>query len=110
MNIYFSLGSNISSKRSNLNSAKKMLEMYVGPVIAQSKLYESEPWGNEEQNNFINQCLNWPLTKRVWGDDLSGFLFSKVSDLELGKIEDLDSIFKEIELLINDFRTRSLGA
>ena len=57
MNVYFSLGSNIGSKRSNLNAAKKMLAMYVGPVIAQSKLYVSEPWGNEEQNDFINQCL-----------------------------------------------------
>tara|TARA_B110000003_G_C16579662_1_gene507584 strand:+ start:729 stop:887 length:159 start_codon:yes stop_codon:yes gene_type:complete len=47
------------------------------------------------------------LTKKVWGDDLIVFSFSKVSDLEAGKIEDLNFIFEEIDSLLEDFRGSS---
>ena len=58
---------------------------------------------------FINQSFSWPLSGKVWGDDLRGFSFSKVSELAAGKIEDLDAIFEEIEFLIEDFKS-TLGA
>ena len=66
MNVYFSLGSNIGSKKLNLNNAKKMLNKTVGRIITESKLYESEPWGNENQNKFINQCLICDTNLSIW--------------------------------------------
>ena len=57
MKVYFSLGSNMGMKASNLANAKSLLSKYIGPVISESKLYESEPWGNEDQASFINQCI-----------------------------------------------------
>jgi len=55
---------------------------------------------------FIKQSFKWPLTGKVWGDDLRGFSFSTVSDLAPGKIVELDAIFQEIEFLIEDFRSK----
>ena len=57
MKVYFSLGSNMGTRVSNIDNAKRLLEKYIGTVISASKLYESEPWGNENQNNFANQCI-----------------------------------------------------
>ena len=59
---------------------------------------------------FIRQSFKWPLTERVWSDDLRGFSFSKVSGLAAGKINDLDAIFEEIEFLIDDFRSNSAAS
>lgn len=59
---------------------------------------------------FIRQGFKWPLTERVWGDDLRGVSFSKVSSLAAGGIADLDSIFEEIEFLIDDFRSNSAAS
>ena len=66
MNVYFSLGSNIGSQKLNLNNAKRMLNKTVGHIITESKLYESEPWGNENQNKFINQCLICDTNLSIW--------------------------------------------
>ena len=54
---------------------------------------------------FINRSMKWPLTKRCWADDLSGFQFDNVNELGKGEIEKLDEIFEEIQFLVNDFQT-----
>lgn len=52
---------------------------------------------------FIHQSFSWPLTKQSFGDDFQSYEFSSPSDLQKGKMEDLDRIFDEIDSLIEDF-------
>jgi 2-amino-4-hydroxy-6-hydroxymethyldihydropteridine diphosphokinase len=52
--IFLSLGSNLGNREENILKAMAMLEMKIGKIDGQSSFYESEPWGNLEQNAFIN--------------------------------------------------------
>jgi len=38
------------------------LEEYLGPIVKTSGLYESEPWGFESDDNFINQVVEVSCT------------------------------------------------
>lgn len=40
-----------------LQTAAALLEQHCGPVIDRSAVYETEPWGNARQDNFVNQAL-----------------------------------------------------
>lgn len=37
--------------------AVTLLNEYVGEVVSSSSLYESEPWGFDSPNKFINMCV-----------------------------------------------------
>lgn len=52
-------GSNMGARDENLLRARNMLEEKVGPIVAQSALYRSEPWGEMEDGAqwFLNQAL-----------------------------------------------------
>ena len=51
------LGGNLGNRKQNFQKAIELLESRVGRLLSQSGLYESEPWGFEHENNFLNQVL-----------------------------------------------------
>lgn len=52
---YVALGSNIGNVKENIRIAVDALGSVPGvKVISVSELYETKPWGYEEQNNFCN--------------------------------------------------------
>jgi len=55
--IYLLLGSNMGNRLDFLQFAKKEIELNVGNVEAESSIYETEAWGLENQNAFLNQVL-----------------------------------------------------
>ncbi len=59
MNVILLLGGNQGIVKNYLSKAIKLLsERLSGPIKA-SNLYESEPWGFEAQQNFINQVVQF---------------------------------------------------
>lgn len=54
---YLSLGTNIGNKRRNMLTAAALLAERVGDVLALSDLYETEPWGFDSQNSFLNAAV-----------------------------------------------------
>ena len=59
--VYFSLGSNLGDRKINILQAIRMMEdeFYIldgqpRPPVAISKLIETEPWGFESKDKFIN--------------------------------------------------------
>lgn len=54
---YLLLGSNISPRNDYLNSAKELIEREIGDIQASSSVYESEPWGFEAEQCFLNEVL-----------------------------------------------------
>ncbi len=56
--IFLGLGSNLGNKWQLLVMAKEMISKEVGFVLAESSVYETEPWGFESENLFLNQVLN----------------------------------------------------
>lgn len=56
--IVLSLGSNLGDRKANLQTALKLLEeSYIIEINKISPIYETEPKGFKEQNNFLNLCV-----------------------------------------------------
>ena len=55
--VYFSLGSNLGDKTENLNKAIKLMEEQIGVLKRQSAFLETEPWGFESDNSFVNAAI-----------------------------------------------------
>ena len=54
---YLGLGTNVGNKRGNLVTAAALLAERVGDVLALSDMYETEPWGFESDNTFLNAVI-----------------------------------------------------
>jgi len=58
MNSYYLLtGSNIGDSQAHLLEALKQIELQVGEITSVSSVYRTEPWGNKNQQDFLNQVL-----------------------------------------------------
>ena len=64
--VYLGLGSNMGNRREMLDTACLRISELIGPVVRQSAYYESEPWGFESENLFLNAvvCCHTTLTPR----------------------------------------------
>ena len=54
---YLALGTNIGNKSRNMITAAALLAERVGDVLALSGFYETEPWGFQSENTFLNAAL-----------------------------------------------------
>lgn len=55
---YISIGSNMGNKEENLNNAVKKIEEINGVKVSKVSSYiTTEPWGNENQDEFLNGAL-----------------------------------------------------
>ena len=59
---YLLTGANLGDCKATLAKAKQLLEERVGSVTKASHLYETEPWGEVDQPNYINQALEISTT------------------------------------------------
>lgn len=58
MNIsYLLLGGNLGNSVQIFRQCVKQINIEIGEVLQQSSCYESEPWGFDHQNKFLNQVL-----------------------------------------------------
>lgn len=54
---YLNLGSNLEDREGNLWAADLRVSLDVGLVTARSAIVESEPWGYESDNAFLNMAI-----------------------------------------------------
>jgi dihydroneopterin aldolase/2-amino-4-hydroxy-6-hydroxymethyldihydropteridine diphosphokinase len=55
--IFIALGGNVGNVSENFEIATERIKEMIGPVIKQSSLYKTEPWGNKNQDDFLNQVV-----------------------------------------------------
>ena len=55
--VYLSLGSNLGDREYNLRKAVCLIGERVGDVSRQSTFLETEPWGFESENRFLNAVV-----------------------------------------------------
>lgn len=55
--VFLGLGTNLGDKRKNLLTAVTNIEEKIGKVTSLSSFYETEPWGFESDNSFLNAAL-----------------------------------------------------
>ncbi len=59
---FLSLGTNIGNKRRNMITAAALLAERAGDILALSGFYETEPWGFESENSFLNAAVKLETT------------------------------------------------
>ena len=55
--LYLSLGTNLGDRQSNLETARTLIGQRIGTVQAASGVMETEPWGFDSPNSFLNMAL-----------------------------------------------------
>ena len=55
--VILSLGTNLGNKQQNLDRAIELINRQMGFVKQKSSIYETEPWGFNSFNNFLNQVI-----------------------------------------------------
>lgn len=83
---FLCLGSNLGDSYRYLSAAVEFIRQEVGEILAQSALYQTEPWGFLSENLFINQVIEVKTNCSLFR------LFSLTQEIErrLGRIK-LDS-------------------
>jgi 2-amino-4-hydroxy-6-hydroxymethyldihydropteridine diphosphokinase len=57
MILYLLLGSNLGNRETYLSQANAEIQKQVGNIVAKSSIYQTEAWGNTEQDDYLNQAL-----------------------------------------------------
>lgn len=55
--VYLGLGSNLGDREEHIRKAISLIDERVGKVLRQSSLIETEPWGFESSNRFMNGVI-----------------------------------------------------
>ena len=55
--VYLHLGSNIGDRGGFLQRARSYIQDEIGEIINSSKVYETSPWGVDNQEDYLNQAL-----------------------------------------------------
>ena len=55
--VYLGLGSNLGDRNAHIEQAIALIHERVGEVVRRSSFIETEPWGFESENKFINAVI-----------------------------------------------------
>ena len=55
--VFLQLGSNMGDRVNYLNLAKKYIEDEIGSILNESRIYESAPWGVNNQKYYLNEVI-----------------------------------------------------
>ena len=82
--VYLGIGSNLERREENLHNALAMIGEKAGRILISSSVYETEPWGFETENPFLNMVIKVE-TKLVPSDLLDSLLEIEMS---MGRVRD----------------------
>ena len=55
--VYLGLGSNLGDRETTIREAVRLIDERVGHVARRSSLIETEPWGFQSENRFLNAVI-----------------------------------------------------
>ena len=78
--LYLSLGSNQGDKRKNIEDALSILNIELGtPYKAVSSLIETEPWGFDSEETFVNAAVLYELEmKKGYNPEAEGLMILEI--------------------------------
>jgi len=54
---YLAFGTNLGDRLTNIRRAILLIERHVGHVLHQSSIFETQAWGYESDNTYLNLCI-----------------------------------------------------
>jgi 2-amino-4-hydroxy-6-hydroxymethyldihydropteridine diphosphokinase len=103
--VYILLGGNVGNSTSYFMRAKEMIENHLGCIKNQSMIYETEPWGFQAQQHFLNQVIEINTDKNAEHTLLKLIEFENILGREKTSIGyesrtiDLDILFFNSEII-----------
>lgn len=55
--VYLLIGGNLGNRESNIHKAHYFITDKIGEIVLKSSIYQTAPWGNTNQPQFLNQVL-----------------------------------------------------
>jgi 2-amino-4-hydroxy-6-hydroxymethyldihydropteridine diphosphokinase len=55
--VYLGIGTNLGEREFNLREALNRIELQIGLLTASSPVYETEPWGFDSDDKFLNMVV-----------------------------------------------------
>ena len=101
--VYLGIGTNLGDRESNLAKAVALVEEHIGPIKCASSVYETEPWGFQSENYFLNMVIE--VEARLGPSGLLGKILmieSLLGRLREGK--EYKSRIIDIDILLYDKR------
>jgi len=98
---FLCLGTNLGNREGNLKEALGMIEESIGRIVSSSSVYETEPWGFESENEFLNMVINVETDLKPSG--LMGRIL--MIEANLGRLRDekkYSSRIIDIDILLYD--------
>lgn len=101
-----SLGSNIGDKFNFLTLTKSLIYHKIGQILLSSNIYETEPWGVENQDSYLNQVIS------VQTDRTPNELLKDIHSIEkeLGRIRNVHYGARTIDIDILYYGERIINA
>lgn len=105
--LYLLLGSNLGKKKEQINTAVELIGERIGKVTALSSFYETEPWGFDSDDLFLNMAVEITtllspeevIRKTSQIEDQCG---RKRSDVYSSRTLDIDILFYDDVVLDKD--------
>ena len=88
---YLGLGTNVGNKRRNMITAAALLAERVGDILALSGFYETEPWGFESENFFLNAAVKLKTSF----SPLEVLQIAQQIEKELGRTEKSNGVYHD---------------
>ncbi|WP_195281760.1 2-amino-4-hydroxy-6-hydroxymethyldihydropteridine diphosphokinase [Parabacteroides johnsonii] len=88
---YLGLGTNVGNKRRNMITAAALLVERVGDILALSGFYETEPWGFESENFFLNAAVKLKTSF----SPLEVLQITQQIEKELGRTEKSNGVYHD---------------
>ena len=89
--VYLGLGTNVGNKRRNMITATALLAERVGDILALSGFYETEPWGFESENFFLNAAVKLKTSF----SPLEVLQITQQIEKELGRTEKSNGVYHD---------------
>lgn len=108
MHVILSLGSNVGDRNENLKKANFYINQGTNRILRVSSVYETEPWGNKDQQNFLNQVVEIvtelpPVELLSFLKGIESQMGRKVSEIRFEpRVIDIDILFYEQLILTSD--------
>ena len=88
---YLGLGTNVGNKRRNMITAAALLAERGGDILALSGFYETEPWGFESENFFLNAAVKLKTSF----SPLEVLQITQQIEKELGRTEKSNGVYHD---------------
>ncbi|RLD77432.1 MAG: 2-amino-4-hydroxy-6-hydroxymethyldihydropteridine diphosphokinase [Bacteroidetes bacterium] len=105
--VFLSLGSNLGNRIINLQNVLQCISEHIGDIKSVGALYETEPWGFDSENWFVNTAIeietvlqaNVLLQKCLWIESTLGRKRNKAKVGYSSRLIDIDILFFDNEII-----------